>query len=311
MPIQKLSANFEAPLGVEANNYQYNGKENEDFGLQWMDYGARWYNPQINRWGQIDPLAEKYYAWNGYNYVLGNPVKLIDPDGRNTAYYNEEGQLLHYSYDDLPNAVTVLQESNLKSFLTYTSGFSDASYSQEGASQLRQLGISYMVDGIIEYTNRASKERDATGEFFEKNKSGNYVPARIEVGNYLYTSSDGKTVSIGSSNEDIKGFQSSPGITLFEKPNGSDGRVAKAHFHPANSSTRRVYRKDNNGNMILHYTAPGDNGPSPPDKERHTAIDGYYNIVTGENGKGGSSIYLYDKNKKTIEVPFSLFSTKK
>ncbi|QQS31541.1 MAG: RHS repeat-associated core domain-containing protein [Sphingobacteriales bacterium] len=83
LPIQKLSPNFEAPVGVEANNYQYNGKElNDDFGLQWMDYGARWYNVQIGRWGQIDPLAEKFYAWSGYNYVLGNPVKLIDPDGR-------------------------------------------------------------------------------------------------------------------------------------------------------------------------------------------------------------------------------------
>ena len=63
LPIQKLSPNFEAAVGVEANNYQYNGKElTEDFGLHWMDYGARWYNPQINRWGQVDPLAEKYYA---------------------------------------------------------------------------------------------------------------------------------------------------------------------------------------------------------------------------------------------------------
>ena len=82
LPIQELSANFEAADGVAANAYQYNNKElNEDFGLQWMDYGARWYNPQINRWGQVDPLAEKYYAWNGYNYVLGNPVRLVDPDG--------------------------------------------------------------------------------------------------------------------------------------------------------------------------------------------------------------------------------------
>ncbi|QQS28153.1 MAG: hypothetical protein IPM47_14940 [Sphingobacteriales bacterium] len=34
MPIQKLSPNFEAPVGVKANNYQYNGIELvEDFGL--------------------------------------------------------------------------------------------------------------------------------------------------------------------------------------------------------------------------------------------------------------------------------------
>jgi len=83
LPIQKLSPNFEAPVGVVANNYQYNGKElNEDFGLHWMDYGARWYDPQINRWGQVDPLAEKYANMSSYAYVFNNPVAFIDPDGR-------------------------------------------------------------------------------------------------------------------------------------------------------------------------------------------------------------------------------------
>jgi len=84
LPIQKLSPNFEAPVGVEVNNYQYNGKElNEDFGLQWMDYGARWYNPQINRWGQIDPLADhpKQVGTSSYVFVNNNPIKYVDPTG--------------------------------------------------------------------------------------------------------------------------------------------------------------------------------------------------------------------------------------
>jgi len=53
--------------------YQYNNKElNNDFGLMWSDYGARWYDPQRGVWGQIDPLAEKYAAWSGYT---PNPKK--------------------------------------------------------------------------------------------------------------------------------------------------------------------------------------------------------------------------------------------
>ena len=81
MPIQKLSPNFEAPVGVEANQYQYNGKElNEDYGLHWMDYGARWYDPQINRWGQIDPLAEKYLNISPYAYAGNNPLFFLDPN---------------------------------------------------------------------------------------------------------------------------------------------------------------------------------------------------------------------------------------
>ena len=69
-------------IGVE-NLYQYNGKEfNEDLGIEWMDYGARWYDASIGRWTSIDPLAEKYNSWSPFNYVLNNPIKFIDPDGR-------------------------------------------------------------------------------------------------------------------------------------------------------------------------------------------------------------------------------------
>jgi len=67
----------------EKNDYLYNGKEyNTDLGLNWSDYGARFYDPEIARWTSVDPLADNYVEYSPYNYVLGNPVKNIDPDGR-------------------------------------------------------------------------------------------------------------------------------------------------------------------------------------------------------------------------------------
>jgi len=64
------------------NKYQYNGKElNDDFGLNWYDYGARYYMPDIGRWGQIDLMAEKYAPLSTYNYSFNSPIRFFDPDG--------------------------------------------------------------------------------------------------------------------------------------------------------------------------------------------------------------------------------------
>jgi len=70
----------------QKNKYLYNGKELQDDkmtaeALNLYDYGARFYDPQIGRWTTPDPLAEKYFNWSSYVYVINNPIKIIDPNG--------------------------------------------------------------------------------------------------------------------------------------------------------------------------------------------------------------------------------------
>jgi len=68
--------------------YKFNAKElDEETGLYF--YGARYLDPRLSLWLSVDPLAEKYPNVSSYVYCENNPVKFVDPDGRD--YFQHQG----------------------------------------------------------------------------------------------------------------------------------------------------------------------------------------------------------------------------
>ena len=64
-----------------ATPYRFNGKElDEEPGLYYD--GARYYTPELGIWLSVDPLSDKYPSMSAFMYCAGNPVVLVDPDGR-------------------------------------------------------------------------------------------------------------------------------------------------------------------------------------------------------------------------------------
>ena len=74
-----------APPGIKSlNHYQFNSKEQHlDLGLGWADYGARFYDVHgAPRWLTVDPLADNMPRWSPYAFSFDNPLRFLDPDGR-------------------------------------------------------------------------------------------------------------------------------------------------------------------------------------------------------------------------------------
>jgi len=63
------------------SRYTFSAKEKDDE-TQYSYFGARYYDSDLSVWLSVDPLSDKYPSMSAYMYCAGNPVILVDPDGR-------------------------------------------------------------------------------------------------------------------------------------------------------------------------------------------------------------------------------------
>ena len=67
---------------IDFSTVSFTGKElDEETGFGY--FGARYYDPTLlTGWTAVDPMADKYPSLSPYNYCAWNPMKLVDPDGK-------------------------------------------------------------------------------------------------------------------------------------------------------------------------------------------------------------------------------------
>ena len=114
----------EQKAGGYSTKYRFTGKEvDEETGLYY--FGARYYDPRISLWYGVDPMTEKYPAWNPFNYTMNNPIKYFDPDGRELEIsgpqadkaveaLNSSSKKLHFERDSKTGLVSASGKAKTK-----------------------------------------------------------------------------------------------------------------------------------------------------------------------------------------------------
>jgi len=106
--------------------YLFSGKErDEETGL--LYFGARYQDSKYGIWYSVDPLAEKYPNISSYVYCADNPVKYVDPEGRDLVHINKYGAIIGVVLNNSPiiqviypdGHKMILSDINISSSLTY------------------------------------------------------------------------------------------------------------------------------------------------------------------------------------------------
>ena len=86
--------------------FTFTGKEKDEetgygyFGARYMDHDL------MTMWLSVDPLADKYPSISPYAYCAWNPVRLVDPDGRDVWEINKSGELIWKNRSDTDKIIS-------------------------------------------------------------------------------------------------------------------------------------------------------------------------------------------------------------
>ena len=280
--VDEHATSFESP-------WKFNGKElDSETGLYY--YGARYYEPVSAMWYGVDALAEKYPSMGGYVYCAGNPVKLVDVDGRKIVITNEDGTVLEYS-------VGMEYQGNddfVKETVEYLNAMSEVKAGYEV--------LSYVSDSEkrFNFVNAPSKAGSNSFQFV-KYKSGN--GGNIRASAFLVSNMSEANKVEGVSHELFHAYQFINGRN-FASANAEveaylfgNGVAANSKFgseyYPYVSGNLSQYGRKYEESMLLLIADPQDFS-----KFFHT-----FSIAVENFQKGNISSYR-DKYRSNIDVQY-------
>ena len=147
--------------------FTFTGKErDEETGYGY--FGARYMDHELTTmWLSVDPMSDKYPGISPYAYCAWNPVKLVDPDGKEISpIFSTEGKLLGTDNEGYSGKAIVMEESSFTQGMSHKEAVDKGTFLDEYGSS---ISISDNSWNIIE-ANGGVKQKP-----YLSNKSGERV----------------------------------------------------------------------------------------------------------------------------------------
>ena len=218
--------------------YKYNGKElDTKNGLNWYDYGARHYDAALGRWHVVDPLAEKYYSSSPFVYCNNNPIRFIDPNGKD-GWDIVVGYGIGFVTNVIPGTGFLRD--------TYTptdaSDYNNALRGMDNASMV--VGAALIVDGGINITTGGTVATAGVAVTAGSAGTGVVVGAPVAAGGATIAGIGTIEIGAGTLLMSNAGTNKSAGYERGKKSNVSSGNKNSQHANPkAKGSAEQKYQE--------------------------------------------------------------------
>jgi RHS repeat-associated protein len=260
-----------AEIGSSQNKYKFTEKE-RDTETNYDYFGARYYNSKLSLWQSVDPLAEKYPGFSPYNYTLGNPLRLIDPDGMKVEFEDDYLREEHEKkYNETKDGKYV--NSNYRSNYDKLQSSGELYIIKSGNAKNKELGSfsyngKYFEINIVGNSSQSSISRIAhefshgvqyeNGElgFFSRDKGNTWNVFNYDITDEIKAWNSGVSVATkgDSWNSDIKGYLNAGSESKGDYLRGLGGnypRLADKSLNNINVDGNSLKQLINMGNRCM------------------------------------------------------------
>lgn len=175
--IEKSSSPGFQPFGFAGGLHDYN--------TNLVQFGARWYSPEVGRWISKDPIGFAGGDANLYAYVGGNPLNYVDPTGLDAEIFLDSKTM---------HSVIAITDPNSKTGKT----FYDFGPGEDGLGLFSPAkGVFYTTNSYEGLIKRSSFSLTASEDALLRNRA-DALGDLINSGKYKYTVFPGLTGLFGS-----------------------------------------------------------------------------------------------------------------